>query len=258
MSTHTLCKQFESMGARLKVLPIDRADWRWRYRRLPAGYTLDIQTDRRGEYFVIYHYEGQAPDIGVLQARPGERHLLLYADDGNRFLCGHDERHWFVAGIRDRVSTVRDAKRSLMPEPVRDHAHGVSPRRLDNRRNEVFIRQGEWFFVPADIDVLDDQIIRNERLQRVAFSKPHICQELFRQGGQTVFLVRSQVLSPDEYAALVKRAPEWGGMQPRIRNPEVYVRGKVRHPDHATVRLDGWHRVYINGELYGPDVSFLD
>jgi len=247
------------MGARLKVLTINDTDRRWRRRRPPDGYTLDVETDRHGEYFVLYHHEGEAPDVGVLQVRPGDRHLLLYADDGNRFLCGHDERHWFVAGIRDRVSTVRDAKRSLMPEPVRDHAHGVSPRRLDNRRNEVFIRQGEWFFAPVDIDVPDHQVIRNEPLQRDARSKPHICQELYRQGGQTVYIVRRKELSPDAYAALVKRAPEWGGIQPRIRNPEVYVRGAVRHPDHATVRLDGWHRVYINGELAGrAEVSFLD
>ena len=44
--------------------------------------------------------------------------LLLYAAAeraAERLLCGHDERHWFVAAIADRVTTVRDAKTSLLP-----------------------------------------------------------------------------------------------------------------------------------------------
>ena len=32
------------------------------------------------------------------------------------------------------------------------------------------------------------------------------------------------------------------------RDPVVFVRGKVWHPDHATIRLDGWHRVEMNTE----------
>jgi hypothetical protein len=39
------------------------------------------------------------------------------------------------------------------------------------------------------------------------------------------------------------------------------VRGKVRHPDHRTICLDGWHRVYMNRERFAPHVkqiAFLD
>ena len=32
------------------------------------------------------------------------------------------------------------------------------------------------------------------------------------------------------------------------RNPEVYARGAVRHPDHAVIVLPVWHRVYMNTE----------
>jgi hypothetical protein len=28
----------------------------------------------------------------------------------------------------------------------------------------------------------------------------------------------------------------------------VYVRGRVRHPDHKTVVLDGWHQIFSNTE----------
>jgi len=27
-----------------------------------------------------------------------------------------------------------------------------------------------------------------------------------------------------------------------VRDPEVYAKGKVRHPDHATIELADWHR----------------
>jgi len=45
------------------------------------------------------------------------------------------------------------------------------------------------------------------------------------------------------------------------RDPEVYVRGRVWHPDHKTVHLDGWHRVFMNTENESQarrNVVFLD
>jgi hypothetical protein len=35
-----------------------------------------------------------------------------------------------------------------------------------------------------------------------------------------------------------------------VRDPEVFAKGAVRHPDHATVVLRVWHRV--------TTVAFLD
>ena len=45
------------------------------------------------------------------------------------------------------------------------------------------------------------------------------------------------------------------------RNAGVYVRGQVRHVDHATIELVGWHRVVMNteGEARAmQNVAFLD
>lgn len=45
------------------------------------------------------------------------------------------------------------------------------------------------------------------------------------------------------------------------RNPGVYVRGRIRHPDHATITLHGWHQVVMNTENESPamrNVAFLD
>ena len=45
------------------------------------------------------------------------------------------------------------------------------------------------------------------------------------------------------------------------RNLGVYVKGRIRHPDHASIRLYGWHRVLMNTEGQSKamrNVAFLD
>ena len=45
------------------------------------------------------------------------------------------------------------------------------------------------------------------------------------------------------------------------RNRKLYVRGRVRHPDHRTVVLDGWNEVLSNTENLSHamrNVAFLD
>jgi hypothetical protein len=45
------------------------------------------------------------------------------------------------------------------------------------------------------------------------------------------------------------------------RNPRVYVRGRIRHADHATIQLHDWNRVLMNTESQARamrNVAFLD
>ena len=45
------------------------------------------------------------------------------------------------------------------------------------------------------------------------------------------------------------------------RNSEVYVKGRIRHPDHQTLVLPDWHRVVMNTENQSramQHVAFLD
>ncbi len=259
MNNETLQKHIEAMGARAKFRPLTERE-RWQPDITPTSFTIDVRTDRRGEYFDFALGE-TPPEFELLQVRPKEQHLLLYTRDGQRFLLGHDERHWFVAGIADRVSTVMGAKQSLLPEQVRDKVRHLRPVQVDNRKNEIFIRQGEWFFVPTTRKIPETMIHRNEPLQRAWGSKPHICQELHREGGETVYVVGGKIYSVEELEALKKENPRnvsWQHVQTRVRNPDVYVRGYVRHPDHATIKLPGWHRVYLNGEFTSHFVAFLD
>jgi hypothetical protein len=259
---HTLQKHFAAIGAHLEVRPgPDNVDYRF-----------DIVRDRRSEYFEL---RGSRLDELVVQHVDKQaRHILLYGKENNderiiqqplkpaakqsvsRFLCGHDERHWFVAGIGDRVATVRDAKLSLAPAAIREAV--ARERHRDRRHNDLFIRQGEWFFVPSTAPKVDSRtpIHRNEPISR-GRGKPHFCEEVVRHGGVTVRLYQGRELGEAEFAALIAKNPRLSYRQ-MVRDAAVYVRGRVRHEDHATITLHGWHRVYLNGEFFTEQVAFYD
>jgi hypothetical protein len=233
---------FAAIGARIKVCA-------------GAGtYALDINRDRAGEYFELSVGRG-APDFHVLHLAPRERHLLLFASDGHRFLCGYEERHWFVAAIRDRISTVTGARVSLLPPALRGAVHGEN---LRKRRTKLFVRQGEWFFVPAQ--PRHGVVHRDEPLFRDSRSKPHRCQFVIRYGGELVHFAGGRAYTEAEFTAACAADPTLMARrtQSRVRNPKLFARGYVRHPDHATIHLDRWHRVYLNAEYTTGHVTFYD
>jgi hypothetical protein len=212
-------------------------------------------------------------DGSVLQVQPEDRHLLLLvrhpkeAGRLDRFLCGHDERHWFVAAVPGGASSVRQAKEALKPAPVLASLaqHRVSSRKRDRRKNRAFRRQGEWFFVPAPGLAVDSKLVlRNEPIRRGS-GKPHMVEQLYRTGGETVRVCwkHPNGLTEAEYRKLVQEEPAtakwpWRVMQ---RDAQVFARGKVRHPDHATVELPDWHRVLANTESQTramANMAFLD
>jgi len=262
----TLEKQFARIGATLVVRPMARPN---RWRPNPRRYDVNVLTDpKHGEHFVI-SASADAPDMRVLNADPDNRHLVLHiagAEGGERFLCGHDERHWFAAAVADRVSTVRDAKRSLLPKELRDA--GLSDRTVNTRHNEVFKRQGEWFFVPINEGSLRARgefgtVLKDEPLLRNRNAKPHLCSEVVRFGGTPVVIYRGTeytLKAWDDFLAALRASGErvTGRVLNVVKDPEVYVRGQVRHPDHATLLLRGWHRVHANAEMRSENLSFYD
>jgi hypothetical protein len=183
----------------------------------------------------------------------------------HRFLLGHDERHWFVAGIPETtpVSRVRDAKQALKPDLVLKSERGLRAKYRDRRSNAAFIRQGEWFFVPApDVRVERLLVLRNEPIARGG-GKPHVCEEVYRFGGETVYVSRGAPngLTEEGYRALSEVERNRWNWRIMRRNPKVFVRGRVRHLDHKTVMLDGWHEVLSNTENLSHamrNVAFLD
>src|SRR5258708_31126809 len=223
MTTEVLRRHFSRMGARLKV--------RGPGARQGEKVRIDVGRDRDGEFFDVCCQDGLMPEI--LDVQPDTRHLVLMVRDGsekNKFLLGHDERHWFAAAVPgDNVRDVRTAIDSLRPTEV----EGLSA-----------IRQGEWFFVPASgVEVLASVIYRNERLSRGSGSKPHICEELMRQSGVAVMVSSAYPTGIDlaGYDKLMATDPAARRMAWRrmVLDPPVYARRPARRPEPQIIHLDG-------------------
>jgi hypothetical protein len=260
MSSEMLERRFAAMGARLKVA---EGPWRGEPR-------IDIRVDARGEYFDLRFAAGdRGVDLEVVDVQPRDRHLLLLARVGgekSKFLCGHDERHWFVAAVPEAergVSGVVTAKAALQPPAVRALVQRTRPKDPFRRRNAAYVRQGEWFFVPAArIDPPDALVLRDEPLSR-GRGTPHVMQFAHRRGGNVVYVNRRHPagISEARFARLSPDQRRSGGWARLVRDPEVYAKGAVRHPDHATIRLADWHRVLMNTEQGAQamrHVAFID
>ena len=268
MDTNLLDIKFARIGARLKV-----ADRPTRRSRTPGVVSLDVQADRKGEFFEIVRQPGAEAEIAVLDVQPADRHLLLLVREGqdkSKFLCGHDERHWFVAGIPESapVGTVRQAKEALKPAEVRaaQARRGLRAEAGNRRKNSAYRRQGEWFFLPVPSFAVDEKLVLpNEPLRRGNGGKPHWAELCFRTGGETVYVCSRHPngVTEAQYKGILAgntKAKGWG-WRTMQRNPGVYVRGRIRHADHATITLHGWHRVLMNTEGQSKamkNVAFLD
>lgn len=262
----SVVKKFEHMGARV-VTGSPREG---------ATFVIDVDKDRRGEFFDLRATE--EAEVEVLDVNPRERHLLLLAKDSGekfRFLCGHDERSWFVATLpaNSNATNVGQAKAALMPGDLPDRLKSVKKKKRNRRHNAAFVRQGEWFFVPAlDLEANPLATLKNEPIQRDREGSPHVAEEAYRLGGTMVFILQRyderaeplptsvqalafrQGLNVVEYEQMLRENPfldpaksrsRW---TTRVRDPILYVRGAIRHPDHATIVLKGWHRVLMNLE----------
>lgn len=277
MNIDMLRDHFGRMGADLEVTIHDAPsvnNWsrRRRVRVVEPGntrYVLNVvDHGRRQEQFTLEIWPSKIDHLEFITTdiRPDWRHLLLIVKRFNssqvevskdKFLCGHDERHWFIATVPDQqgIAGVADAMEALKPANVvqSQQRQAVRPKDWHKRRNAGFIRQGEWFFIPEPTFRPFDMglILRHEPLQR-PFGKPHIVDEIIRVGGETVYVSNRYPngLAERQYQALIKRQPEAKGWNWRImrRNPQVYARGKVRHPDHKTIELPIWHRVAMAAE----------
>ena len=251
-------RRFAAMGARLSL---PERPWRGAPRINVA----------RGGFSIRFTGSGDEVDVEVVDVRPRDRHLLLLVRDGDeksKFLCGHDERHWFVAAIPESargVTGVTTAKIALQPDAVQELIARVKPKDQFRRRNDVYVRQGEWFFVPAALDrePSASQVRRNEPLSRGAGSTAHVLQFAFRRGGEVVYANRrfQTGISEASYERLSPNERKQGRWTRFVRDPEVYAKGSVRHPDHATIHLATWHRVLMNTEQAARamrHVAFLD
>lgn len=255
MEDNQVVKAFNRMGARARVYQNPRV----------SGLSLNVLTDKHGEFFDVIVNPDFAKNAEVLavDVQPKDRHLVLMVkypserqgvDNKDKFLCGHDERHWFVAPVGPAVTSVAKAKESLRPNIVQQELErkGVKNKKKNKRRNEAYVRQGEWFFIPRPDAKVDPKLILKKEPLRRGAGKPHVCEMLYREGGVPVMVSAGHPngITDSEYTQLVRKNPEvakkrWTRM---VRDPRVLVKGAIRHPDHSTVTLGVWHEVVVNTE----------
>jgi hypothetical protein len=88
-------------------------------------------------------------------------------------------------------------------------------------------------------------------------------QFVYRTGGTGVWINDGRLpgISEARYERLTPKQRTKGRWVRFVRDPEVYAKGTVRHPDHATIELPSWHRVLMNTEQGARamrHVAFLD
>jgi hypothetical protein len=169
----------------------------------PPQIVIDIRRDKASEFFEIRTAPGSRQEIDILNLQPREKHLVLLSRQFDvqgelsakqKFLCGREEKHWFVAAIPENepVNTVIGAKIARKPEEVRTREQALG--------------------------VLG--------------------------------------ISAEEYKRLAERERKLGFTMMK-GDAAVYVRGEVRHPDHETITLNGWHRVLMNTENRSSALRYL-
>lgn len=121
MNTDAIERSFRRIGARVRIgrWTGDRPSGRVRPRY--DGLVVDVLRDREGEYFDI-EVDSALVDLSVMDTQARDRHLLMMvrrlgSGREDKFLCGHDERQWFVAAVPwdQGVSTVGTALQAVRP-----------------------------------------------------------------------------------------------------------------------------------------------
>ena len=290
-------KKFSTMGARAKVSEPESNRW-----RTPQPFSIDIRRDKEGEFFDIKAKKEVELMILDLQKKDRHLLLLVrdhslkekrdkttgqlkpfkpVEPDKSRFLCGHDERNWFTCAVPEGASSVFQAKQVLKPVALREieAREGIKTSKAHKRHRKLdsgkkIHRQGEFMFIPEmhfqppkdSLTVIHE----HEPMRRGGVGNSHFAQYLYRSGGVSVRVSnynqksRTMGLTEKEYNEALKKDPaaKMARWESRVRDPQVYVKGKITHKEHRTLDLGNiWHRVLLNTESSARgfgSVAFID
>ncbi|MCP4762857.1 MAG: hypothetical protein GY870_13845 [archaeon] len=200
-------------------------------------FQMTIEKKKNIEFFKIF-FGSKENIIRILCIDPKRKQVLLYIQEAEieftrtefdrkerlwfervyktpknkrKYLLGRDESHLFIAELSSTnfpINTILDAHKSLKPDNYR----------TSNPKGKKFLRQGEWFFIP--INKKENNIIENnlffvrnkEKIGLESRGNPHIAQFILRV---------------DDF---------------------IFVKGKIRHIDHKTLKLMDWYKVLHNNE----------
>ncbi len=153
------------------------------------------------------------------------------------FLCGLDERQLFIAQLPRSVTTVKEAHASLKTATVT----------LAEGNMGKATRQGEWFFIRAtDSEAERIEMGTTKNILTIERSAPiGPFMEFAGRLDRKVKQFRGKPHTAEELIILPGDPLSHGFA---VRSREIFVRGKVRHEDHATVKFSTWHKVIRNNE----------
>lgn len=169
------------------------------------GVTLTYRTDKETKERYLYH------------AHRAET-LLLKIGKGY-WLCGMDDRNYFISKLPRRVKSVQEAFEVLKP---------IKVLAWEAKTGKQAARQGEWFFIPR---------VEGKEAKRIY--KKMLRSNETRRGGDWVDGKYITVVEPVRGFVLPREA----GSNPHtatrgyIKNRRVFVSGQVRHPEHPTCKL---------------------
>ncbi len=160
--------------------------------------------------------------------------------DKRHFLLGLDERQLFVAQLSKAVTTV-DAARKSLGSTIQFH----------EGKRKMTPRQGEWFFIKTTAE--QEELIENMlSLNQTFIQKKKSIGDVHRgrQGGNPHVADEIVVIPESEVsgAGVTRRDGKSviGNFPVRMR--QVFVRGKIRHIDHKTIKYKHWYEVVLNNE----------
>ena len=149
MNLNTIEKSFAKMGAKVVIEEVETVGGR--FRREPPKFDLDIRTNKEhGEHYLLKIRKDADIDLIFQDIQAAQRHMILKIKDNEAripeitsMLVGHDERHWFSAGVPGSPTTVNQAKNSLMPAAAVQAVSKVEKHKNKHKRhNKGFKRKG--------------------------------------------------------------------------------------------------------------------
>jgi hypothetical protein len=198
-----------------------------------TNFLMDLRTTNKktgyGQYFIIY--PGTETTIEVLNVNKEYKQLILmvheperemtvetsrwddelkkYVTDINIIKNEAEIRHFLIGHDEGHLFVALMNKNVLTVE----QAHkSLMPFELRNKPKSYYKRQGEWFFVPVSGLIIPPETVVETKDLQIGTGRGHKAQYHVTVDGN------------------------------------VYVKGTIIHPDHKTLTLKDWHRVYNNNE----------
>lgn len=244
MSSLKILNKFvsDTLGAELEVRDFRNCPLQW-----PGNYGVHIQAPRRSRkngkitvWLGKCKKHGHEQTLSVRDASEGG--ILIGIENPHRggvsnhaYIFGVDgmqPHRPYIARVAPDHATVRKALEHLKPNPVWEA----------EEKGLLTIRQGDWWFIPRSMPEPKGTMLRNCRLWWPVFRGPF--NYIHDEQGQ---LIRKE----NRERPRTSWTNHWADMICVTPSDFMFVRGKIRAPDHESLSLATWHRAVHNRVIAG-------